>query len=428
MSLQVEKLEHNMAKLTVEVAAEDVEKALQAAYLKQRKQINIPGFRKGKVPRQMIEKMYGPEVFYDEAANNMIPDAYAKAYDESELDIVSQPKIEVVQMEKGKPFIFTAEVATKPEVTLGDYKGLKVDKVSTRVTQKEVDEEIEKERERNARTIEVTDRAVQDKDEVTLDFEGFVDGVAFEGGKGEDYPLTIGSGSFIPGFEEQLIGAEIDKEVEVNVTFPKEYHSEELAGKDATFKCTVHTIKAKELPELDDEFASEVSECETMDAYRAEVKKNIKERKERTGKEKKENQAVDQAIENAQMDIPEAMIEFQVRQMADDFARRIQQQGLTVEQYFQFTGMTAEKMLEELRPQAVKRIETRLVLEAIAKAENIEISDEKLDEELAKMAEAYKMEVEKLKEFMGEAEKKQMKADMAVQEAVTFLVESAVEA
>ena len=248
MSLQVEKLEHNMAKLTVEVAAEDVEKALQAAYLKQRKQINIPGFRKGKVPRQMIEKMYGPEVFYDEAANNMIPDAYAKAYDESELDIVSQPKIEVVQMEKGKPFIFTAEVATKPEVTLGDYKGLKVDKVSTRVTQKEVDEEIEKERERNARTIEVTDRAVQDKDEVTLDFEGFVDGVAFEGGKGEDYPLTIGSGSFIPGFEEQLIGAEIDKEVEVNVTFPKEYHSEELAGKDATFKCTVHTIKAKELP------------------------------------------------------------------------------------------------------------------------------------------------------------------------------------
>lgn len=427
MSLQVEKLEHNMAKLTVEVAAEDVEKALQAAYLKQRKQINIPGFRKGKVPRQMIEKMYGPEVFYDEAANNMIPDAYAKAYDESELDIVSQPKIEVVQMEKGKPFIFTAEVATKPEVTLGDYKGLKVDKVSTRVTQKEVDEEIEKERERNARTIEVTDRAVQDKDEVTLDFEGFVDGVAFEGGKGEDYPLTIGSGSFIPGFEEQLIGAEIDKEVEVNVTFPKEYHSEELAGKDATFKCTVHTIKAKELPELDDEFASEVSECETMDAYRAEVKKNIKERKERTGKEKKENQAVDQAIENAQMDIPEAMIEFQVRQMADDFARRIQQQGLTVEQYFQFTGMTAEKMMEKMRPQAEKSIKTRLVLEAIVKAENIEVSDERVEEELTKMAEAYQMEVEKLKEFMGENEKKQIKEDLAVQEAITLLVNESVE-
>ena len=295
------------------------------------------------------------------------------------------------------------------------------------MTQKEVDEEIEKERERNARTIEVTDRAVQDKDEVTLDFEGFVDGVAFEGGKGEDYPLTIGSGSFIPGFEEQLIGAEIDKEVEVNVTFPKEYHSEELAGKDATFKCTVHTIKAKELPELDDEFASEVSECETMDAYRAEVKKNIKERKERTGKEKKENQAVDQAIENAQMDIPEAMIEFQVRQMADDFARRIQQQGLTVEQYFQFTGLSEEKMMEEFKPEAEKRIRTRLTLEAIVAAENIEVSEERLDEELQKMADSYKMEVDKLKEYMGENEKKQMKEDIAIQEAVTLIANAAVE-
>lgn len=427
MSLQVEKLEKNMAKLTIEVPASDLEKALQSAYKKQKNKISLPGFRKGKVPRQMIEKMYGAEIFFDDAANEIIPKAYADAYDECELEIVSRPEINIVQIEKGKPFIFTAEVATKPEVTLGDYKGLKVDKVSTRVTQKEVDEEIEKERERNARTIEVTDRAVQDKDEVTLDFEGFVDGVAFEGGKGEDYPLTIGSGSFIPGFEEQLIGAEIDKEVEVNVTFPKEYHSEELAGKDATFKCTVHTIKAKELPELDDEFASEVSECETMDAYRAEVKKNIKERKERTGKEKKENQAVDQAIENAQMDIPEAMIEFQVRQMADDFARRIQQQGLTVEQYFQFTGMTAEKMLEEMRPQAEKSIKTRLVLEAIVKAENIEVSDERVEEELTKMAEAYQMEVEKLKEFMGENEKKQIKEDLAVQEAITLLVNESVE-
>lgn len=427
MSLQVEKLEHNMAKLTIEVSAEEVEKALQAAYLKERSKISLPGFRKGKVPRQMIEKMYGPEVFYDEAANRMISEAYAKAYDESELEIASQPTIDIVQLEKGKPFIFTAEVAVKPEVKLGEYKGLKVDKYSTRVTQKEVDEEIEKVREQHARIVEVTDRAVADKDDVTLDFEGFVDGVAFEGGKGENYPLTIGSGSFIPGFEEQLIGAEIDKEVEVNVTFPKEYHSEELAGKDATFKCTVHTIKAKELPELDDEFASEVSECETMDAYRAEVKKNIKERKERTGKEKKENQAVDQAIENAQMDIPEAMIEFQVRQMADDFARRIQQQGLTVEQYFQFTGMTAEKMMEEMRPQAEKSIKTRLVLEAIVKAENIEVSDERVEEELTKMAEAYQMEVEKLKEFMGENEKKQIKEDLAVQEAITLLVNESVE-
>ena len=428
MSLQVENLEHNMAKLTIEVPAEDVEKALQAAYLKQRKQINLPGFRKGKVPRQMIEKMYGPEVFYDEAANKMIPEAYSKAYDECELELVSQPQIDVVQLEKGKPFIFTAEVAVKPEVTLGEYKGLTVDKVSTRVTAKEVDEEIEKERERNARTVDVTDRAVEDKDQVTLDFEGFVDGEAFEGGKGEDYPLTIGSGSFIPGFEEQLIGAEIDKETEVKVTFPEDYQANELAGKEAVFKCTVHSIKAKEMPELDDEFASEVSECETLDDYKAEVKKNIKERKEREGKEQKENQAVDKAIENAQMDIPEAMIDMQVRQMADDFARRIQQQGLSVEQYFQFTGMTEEKMMEELKPQAEKRIKTRLVLEAVVKAENIEVSDERLEEELQKMAESYQMEVDKLKEFMGENEKNQMKEDIAVQEAVTLIAEAAVEA
>ena len=427
MSLQVEKLEHNMAKLTIEVAAEEVEKALQAAYLKQRGKINIPGFRKGKVPRQMIEKMYGAEIFYDEAANKMISEAYGKAYDECELDIVSQPSIDIVQLEKGKDFIFTAEVATKPEVKLGEYKGLKVDKYSTRVTQKEVDEEIDKERERNARTVKVTDRAVEDKDIVTLDFEGFVDGVAFEGGKGTDYPLTIGSGSFIPGFEEQLIGAEIDKEVEVKVTFPEEYQAAELAGKDAVFKCTVHAIKAKELPEADDEFASEVSECETMEAYRAEVKQKIKDRKESEGKSKKEDQAVEQAIENAEMDIPQPMIDLQVRQMADDFARRIQQQGLTVEQYFQFTGLTQEKMMEEFEPQAVKRIKTRLVLEAIVKAENIEVSDERLDEEIQKMADAYQMEFDKLKEYMGEAEAAQMKEDIAVQEAVTLITDASVE-
>ena len=357
----------------------------------------------------------------------MISEAYGKAYDECELELVSQPKIDIVQLKKGEPFIFTAEVAVKPEVTLGEYKGLKVDKVSTRVTQKEVDEEIEKERERNARTVEVTDRAVQDKDQVLLDFEGFVDGEAFEGGKGEKYPLTIGSGAFIPGFEEQLIGAEIGKEMEVNVTFPEDYQAKELAGKAAVFKCTVQEIKVKELPELDDEFASDVSECETLDAYKAEVKKKIKERKEREGKEKKENEAVDAAIENAQMDIPEAMIELQTKQMADDFARRIMQQGLTVEQYYQFTGMTEEKMMEEMKPQAEKRIKTRLVLEAIVAAENIEVSEERLEEELKKMAESYQMEVDKLKEFMGENEKKQMKEDIAVQEAVTLIAEAAVE-
>ena len=428
MSLQVEKLEHNMAKLTIEVSAEDVEKALQQAYLKERKRISLPGFRKGKVPRQVIEKMYGPEVFYDEAANHMISEAYGKAYDECELEIASQPKVEIVQLEKGKPFIFTAEVAVKPEVTLGEYKGLKVDKVSAEVTDEEVDAEIEKERERNARTVDVTDRAVQDKDQITLDFEGFVDGTAFEGGKGEDYPLTIGSGAFIPGFEDQLIGAEIGKETEVKVTFPEEYQAKELAGKEAVFKCTVKTIKVKELPELDDEFASDVSEeGETMEEYKAEVRGKLKERKEREAKEKKENQVVEQAVANAEIDLPEPMVDLQARQMADDFARRIMQQGMTLEQYFQFTGLSEEKMMEELKPQAEKRIRTRLALEAIVAAENIEVSDERLEEELKKMAEAYQMEVDKLKEFMGENEKKQMKEDIAVQEAVTLITEAAVE-
>lgn len=427
MSLQVEKLEHNMAKLTVEVSAEEFEKALNGAYMKQKKNISVPGFRKGKVPRQMVEKMYGVEIFYDDAANALIPEAYAKAYDEADIEIASQPSIEVVQIEKGKPFIFTAEVAVKPEVTLGEYKGLAVDKVSNRVTQKEVEERLVKEQEKNARTVAVEGRPVQDKDEVVLDFEGFVDGVAFEGGKGENYPLVIGSGSFIPGFEEQLIGAETEKEVEVNVTFPKEYHAEELAGKEAVFKCTVHEIKAKELPELNDEFASEISEFDTLDELKADIKAKIKEEKNAEGKRKREDQAVEQAVANASMDIPDAMVDTEVRQMANDFAQRIKQQGLTVEQYMQFTGMTSEKMLEEFKPQALKRIQTRLVLEAIVKAENIEISDEKLDEELTKMAEAYKMEVEKLKEFMGDAEKEQMKQDMAVQEAVTFLADNAVD-
>lgn len=426
MSLQVEKLEKNMAKLTIEVSADDLEKALQSAYNRQKSKISIPGFRKGKVPRQMVEKMYGAEIFYDDAANALLPKAYSEAYDECGLDIVSQPKIDIVQIEKGKPFIFTAEVATKPEVTLGEYKGLKVDKVSNRVTQKEIDAKLQEEAEKNARTITVEDRPVQDGDEVILDFEGFVDGEAFEGGKGENYPLTIGSGSFIPGFEEQLIGVESGKETEVNVTFPEDYHAEDLKGKAAVFKCTIHEIKAKELPEIDDEFAAEVSEFDTLDEYKADIKAKIKEQKEKEGKSKQEDQAVEQAIANASMVIPDAMIDTQARQMLDDFSQRMAQQGLTIEQYYQFTGSSAEKMMEDLKPQAVKRIQTRLVLEAIAKAENIEISDEKLDEEIAKMAEAYKMEADKLKEYMGEAEKKQMKEDMAVQEAVTFLVENAV--
>ena len=428
MSLQVEKMENNMAKLTIEVSAEELEKAIEGAYLKQRGKISVPGFRKGKVPRQMIEKMYGAEIFYEDAANALIPEAYSKAYEESKLEIVSQPKIDVVQLEKGKPFIFTAEVALKPEVTLGEYKGLKVDKVSTRVTAKEVDARLEEEQKKNARTVSVTDRAVQDGDEVILDFEGFVNGVAFEGGKGENYSLTIGSGSFIPGFEEQLVGVEIENEVDVNVTFPEEYHAADLAGKEAVFKCTVHEIKVKELPELDDEFAAEVSEFDTLEAFKADIKAKIKEEKLAEGNRKKEDQAVEQAVANATMEIPEAMIETQTQQMVQEFAQRLQSQGLSIEQYFQFTGLTSEKMLEEMKPQAVKRIETRLVLEAIVKAENIEITEEKFEAEIAKMAEMYQMEVEKLKEYMGANEAEQMKADMAVQEAVTFLVDNAVEA
>ena len=386
MSLQVEKLENNMAKLTIEVPANDLEKALQSAYMKQKNKIAMPGFRKGKVPRQMIEKMYGPEIFYDDAANALIPKAYSEAYDECDLEIVSRPEINIVQIEKGKSFIFTADVATKPEVKLGEYKGLEVDKVSTRVTQKEVDAKIQEEAEKNASLTE---------EELA--------------------------------FEEQLVGAEAEKEVEVKVTFPEDYHAEELKGKEAVFKCTVHEIKAKELPEIDDEFAAEVSEFDTLEEYKADVKAKIKEQKAADGKRNQEDQAVEQAVKNAEYEIPQPMIDTQTTQMVEDFAQRIQSQGITLEQYFQFTGLTAEKMMEDMKPQAIKRIETRLVLEAIAKAENIEITDEKVDEELAKMAESYKMEVEKLKEFMGENEKKQMKEDLAVQEAVTFLVENAVE-
>ncbi|WP_394917908.1 trigger factor [uncultured Robinsoniella sp.] len=427
MSLQVEKLEKNMAKLTIEASAEELEKAIQAAYQKNKGKINMPGFRKGKAPRVMIEKMYGPGVFYEDAANALIPDAYAKEVEDCDLDIVSQPKIDVVQIEKGKSFIFTAEVALKPVVTLGEYKGVEVEKQAVEVTDEEIMAEIDKERENNSRTIDVDDRAVQNGDMVKLNFEGFVDGEAFEGGKGEDYDLTIGSGSFIPGFEEQLVGAKIGEEMEVNVTFPEEYQAAELAGKAAVFKCTVNEIKVKELPEADDDFAKDVSEFDTLAEYKEDIKKNLTEKKEKEAKTAKENAVVAKVVENATMEIPAPMVDGQVRQMADDFARRIQSQGLSVEQYFQFTGMNAEKLFEQMRPEAEKRIQNSLVLEAVAKAEDIQISDEKVEEELAKMAETYKMEVEKLKEIMGDYEKEQIKNDLAIQEAVTIVTEAAKE-
>ena len=425
MSVQVENLEKNMAKLTIEVSAEEFEKAVQNAYLRSKGKITIPGFRKGKAPRVMIEKMYGAGIFFEDAANALIQAEYPKAVDESGLEIVSQPEIDVVQIEKGKSFIFTAEVAVKPEVTLGEYKGLEVEVAPADVTEEEVAAELKREQENNSRTIDVDDRAVADGDMVTLDFEGFIDGVAFEGGKGTDYPLTIGSNSFIPGFEEQLVGAEIGVEKEVNVTFPETYHANDLAGKAAVFKCTVKAIKVKELPELDDEFAKDVSEFDTLDAYKADIEKKLKERKEAVAKREREDKAVDAVIENAQMDIPEAMIQNQIQQLMQDFIRRMQAQGLSIDQYYQFTGLDNAKIQEQMRPQALKRIQSRLVLEKIAETENIQISDEKFEEELKTMADMYKMEVEKLKEVMGDYEKEQIKKDMAVQEAVTLVAESA---
>ena len=427
MSVQVEKLENSMAKLTSEASADELEKALQNAYLKNKNKISIPGFRKGKVPRQMIEKMYGPAIFYEDAANEIIPEAYEKAVEECGEDIVSSPEIDVTQIEKGKPFIFTALVALKPEIKLGKYKGVKVDKADVTVTDEEVDAEINKERENNARNIEVTDRAVKDGDMTVLDFEGFVDGVAFEGGKGENYPLTIGSGAFIPGFEEQLVGAEIGKEVEVNVTFPEDYQAEELKGKAATFKCTVKEIKEKELPELDDEFASEVSEFETLAEYKADVKTKLSEKKEKEAKDAKEAAVIEAIVNDSEMEIPEAMLKTQQKQMVDEFAQRIQMQGLSIDQYFQFTGTTYDKMIEQVKPQAEKRIKSRLVLEAVVKSENIAASDEDYEEELKTMAEAYQMEVEKVKELLPEKSVAQIKEDIAVRKAAEFVVENAKE-
>lgn len=427
MSVQVEKLEKNMAKLTIEVPAEEVEKALQNAFLKNKNRISVPGFRKGKVPRQMIEKMYGPEIFYEDAVNEMIPDAYEKAADECGEDIVSSPVIDVTQIEKGKPFIFTAEVALKPDVKLGKYKGMEIDRVETAVTDEDVDAEINRERERNARNIEVTDRPVKDGDMTVLDFEGFVDGVAFEGGKGENYSLTIGSGAFIPGFEEQLIGAEIDKETEVKVTFPEDYQAEDLKGKDAVFKCTVKEIKEKELPELDDEFASEISEFETLEEYKADVRAKLTETKEKEAKNLREEAVVEAIIKDADMEIPDAMIETQQKQMVDEFMQGITMQGLTPEQYYQFTGASRERLIAQVKPQAEKRIRARLVLEAIAKAENITASEEDYEDELKVMAEAYQMEVDKVREMLPEKNAAQIKEDIAVRKAAEFAVANAKE-
>ena len=427
MSLQVEKLEKNMAKLTIEVSAEDLDKAMEKAYQKQKSRISLPGFRKGKAPRKMIESMYGKGVFMEDAVNSLVPQEYTKALGECDLEIVSQPEINVTQMEPGKALIFTADVAVKPEVTLGDYKGVEVPKSEITVTDEEVDAEVKKEQDKNARTVAVEDRAAANGDITTIDFEGFVDGVAFEGGKGTDYALTLGSGTFIPGFEEQLVGANTGDHVEVKVTFPEEYQAKELAGKEAVFQCDVKKIETKEVPELDDEFAKDVSEFDTLAEYKEDVKKKLTEKKEKEARTAKENAAVDKAIENAQMDIPELMTKTECRQMMDDFSRRMQQQGLSMEQYFQFTGQSMDKMMEDMKPQALKRIQTRLVLEKVAEAENIQPSEEEITEEIQKMADAYKMEADKIREAIGESGLEQMKKDMAVQKAVTVIADAAVE-
>ena len=427
MSLQVEKLEKNMAKLTIEVSAEDLDKAMEKAYQKQKSRISLPGFRKGKAPRKMIESMYGKGVFMEDAVNSLVPQEYTKALGECDLEIVSQPEINVTQMEPGKALIFTADVAVKPEVTLGDYKGVEVPKSEIAVTDEEVDAEVKKEQDKNARTVAVEDRAAANGDITTIDFEGFVDGVAFEGGKGTDYALTLGSGTFIPGFEDQLVGANTGDHVEVKVTFPEEYQAKELAGKEAVFQCDVKKIETKEVPELDDEFAKDVSEFDTLAEYKEDVKKKLTEKKEKEARTAKENAAVDKAIENAQMDIPELMTKTECRQMMDDFSRRMQQQGLSMELYFQFTGQSMDKMMEDMKPQALKRIQTRLVLEKVAEAENIQPSEEEITEEIQKMADAYKMEADKIREAIGESGLEQMKKDMAVQKAVTVIADAAVE-
>ena len=425
MSLQVEKLEKNMAKLTVEVPAEQFEAALKTSYNKNKNKINIPGFRKGKAPQAMIEKMYGVGVFYEDAVDEAINASYPDAAKESGLEIVSRPEISIEQVEKGKSFIYVATVATKPEVTLGEYKGIEVEKAKPEVTDADVEAELKKVQEQNSRLVSVEDRAVADGDQTVIDFEGFVDGKAFEGGKAEDYTLVIGSHSFIDTFEDQLIGKNIGEDVEVNVTFPAEYHAAELAGKPATFKVKIKEIKMKELPELNDEFASEVSEFETLDAYKEDVKNKLAETKQAQATAENENNVVQKVVDNAQMDIPAPMVDEQVRNMIEDYARRLQSQGISFDQYLQFTGSTIEQLQEQMRPQAELRLRTRLVLEAVVAAEKIEPSDELVEAEIKKMSENYKMDAEQIKTIMGEAGMAQMKADMAVQEAVDFLVAEA---
>lgn len=422
MSFTVEQLENNRAKLTITVPAENFGKALVAAYNKQKGKINISGFRKGKVPMAIIEKMYGPEIFYDEAANKVINETYPEAYDECELDIVSRPEIDVTQIEKGKDFIYTATVDLKPEVKLGTYKGIEVEKVDTTVSGLEVDEEIDRVRRQNARKIDVTDRAAKDGDITNIDFEGFVDGEAFEGGKGESYTLKLGSKSFIPGFEDQIVGHEIGEEFDVNVTFPEDYHSEDLKGKAAVFKCKLNSLQEEQLPELDDEYVSDISDVETVDEYKDSIRKQLEEKKEKQAKTKIENAAIEKLMETSEMDIPASMIEGQQESMLNEFKQQLSMQGMSFDMYSQYTGLNEETMLEQVKPEAEKRVKSRLVLEAVSKAENIEVSDEDVDKKLEEMAAMYGIEADKFKGYIGDKEKESIKKDIAVEKAADFIV------
>lgn len=427
MSYTVENLEKSMAKITITVSAEAFEEAMVKSYNKNKNSISIQGFRKGKAPRKMVEKLYGPEVFYEDAANFAIPDAYEEAAKECGLEIVSRPDFDLVDIGKGKEFIFTATVAVKPEVTLGEYKGIEVEKKVIKVMAADVNAEIERVREQNSRMITVEDRGIKKDDTAVIDFEGFVDGEPFQGGKGEDYSLVIGSHSFIDTFEDQLVGKKTGEDVEVNVTFPEEYHEASLKGKPALFKVTIKEIKMKELPKLDDEFASEVSEFETLKEYKASVKKNLTERRKEEAKREKENAVVEKVVENITVELPEPMVDEQTQQMIQEFAGRLSQQGLSFEQYMQMTGMTPEALMGQMKPEAEKRIRTRLALEAIVKAEDIKATAKEIEKEIENMASMYQMEVDKVKEMIDDNEKDQIAQDVAVQKAVDFVVKNAVE-
>ena len=425
MSVQVENLEKNTAKLTIEVPAEKFEEAVQHSYNKNKGKFNIPGFRKGKAPFNMIKKMYGVGVFYEDAVDEVIDASYPDAAKESGLEIVSRPAVSIEQIEEGKSFIYTAKVAVKPEVTLGQYKGVEVQKTKSDVTEEDIETEIKRAREKNSRLITVEDRGVEDGDQVTIDFDGSVDGKRFEGGKAEDYPLTIGSHTFIDNFEEQLIGKKTGEECEVNVTFPAEYHVEELKNKPAVFKVKVKEIQRKELPEANDEFASEVSDFDTMEEYKKDLSEKLQAEKVEAAKTADEDKVVAKVIENATMEIPDQMVEEQVNGMVNDYARRLESQGISFKQYVEITGMTAEKIGEQMKPQAIKRIQTRLVLEAVVKAENIQADDAAVEEQFDKMAADFKMDKEQIKGMFGEEQMAQLKEDLAVQKAIDFLVAEA---